>query len=163
MKKLFSAFIAVLIVVISMVPAFAVVSPQATTRKYQVIVIPPAGGDGSVVYESDIDDEGNEHIKVEATPDPGKEFDHWEIEGPATPNGSLTDPKLDITVFGDVKITPVFKDKNGQLVTGTVNVDTSGKSPQTGANDAIPFAIIFLSVAACATAGVMLVKSKKCN
>lgn len=161
MKKISAMLVVVLMLMISMVPAFAVVSPQATTYKYDVILIPSDGGDGTYDFVTDIDENGNQHVDLEAKPKPGYEFDHWEIDGPYTPNGEMTDPKLNITIRGDVTVVPYFKDAKGQVETGTMNIDNSSKSPQTGAaNDVLPYAIIILSVAACGAAAIKLVKSK---
>lgn len=161
MKKISAMLVVVLMLMISMVPAFAVESPQATTFKYEVIIIPSDGGDGTFDFVTDIDENGDQHVEIVAKPKPGYEFERWEIEGPYTPNGSLTDDKLDITIRGDVIVIPYFKNAQGQVETGTINIDHSPTSPQTGAaNDVLPYAIIILSVAACGAAAIKLVKSK---
>lgn len=161
MKKISAMLVVMLMIMISMVPAFAVESPQATTFKYNVIIIPSDGGDGTFEFVTDIDENGDQHVQLEPKPKPGYEFERWEIEGPYTPNGSLTDENLDITIRGDVTVIPYFKNAKGEIETGTINIDHSPTSPQTGAaNDALPYAIIILAVAACGAAAIKLVKSK---
>lgn len=168
MKKLVSIMCAILMVVFATVPAFAanngVQSPVATTAtsslEYTVIVIPTGGGDGSYEFTSDIDEDGNQNVHIVPKPNPGYTFDHWEIEGSYTTNDKLTDAEMDLVINGDIKVTPYYT-KDGQIETGTVNQDGSSTSPQTGANDVLPYAVIMLSVLACGTAVVMLVKTNK--
>lgn len=161
MRKVSAVLFAAIILMFSVVPALALESPQATTFKYDVIIIPTEGGDGSFEYETDIDEDGNQTIIIKPEPKPGYDFDHWEIDGPYKTEGKLTDEELEITIQGDVSITPIFKNPQGTVATGTIDVDNSDKSPKTGASDmALPIAVIILSLAACGFATVKLVKSK---
>ncbi len=162
MKKIMTALFVMLILMLSVVPAFAVDSPQATSFKYDVIVIPTEGGDGSYQFTTDIDENGNQHVVLTPIVKPGYEFDHWEIEGEYTTDGKLTDSRLELTIHSDIKVTPYFRDaQSGTVATGTVAVDHSGTSPQTGdMSNVIPYAIIILSIAACGVASLKLVKSR---
>ena len=168
MKKLVSIMCAILIIVFATVPVFAandpVYSPVATTApgslEYTVIVIPTGGGDGSYEFTTDIDENGNQSVHIVPKPNPGYTFDHWEIEGPYTTDNKLTDAEMDLIITGDITVTPYFI-KDGEVETGTVSKDGSTTSPQTGANDMLPYAVIMLSVLACGTAVVMLVKTTK--
>lgn len=159
MKKMVSVIMALMLVVFATVPAFAVESPTASLE-YTVEVIPTEGGDGSYEFTTGIDTEGNQTVHIVPKPNPGFTFDHWVIEGPYTTDGSLTDAELDLIITGDITVTPIYK-KDGQVATGTVSTDTSGKSPQTGSNEALPYVVVLLSLAACGSAVFMLVKSEK--
>lgn len=170
MKKIVSVLFAILMVAFATVPAFAaensVNSPVATTApattfKYEVDIIPSEGGDGSYEFTTDIDEDGNQHVHIVPKPNPGYEFDHWEIDGPYTTDDKLTDAEMDIIISGDVTITPYFKKPGSTVATGTVSRDNSTTSPQTGANDVLPYAVIMLSIAACGAAVVMLVRTNK--
>lgn len=170
MKKIIAVLIAVLMVAFATVPAFAAESPVATTSpegttfKYIVIVIPTEGGDGSYDFVTEIDENGEQHIKIEPKPNPGYVFDHWEIDGPYKTDDKLTDPNMDLIITGDVNVTPYYKKPGSSTVeTGTVNKDNSSTSPQTGSNDTMAYVIMFLSLAACGGAVVMLVKSNKAS
>lgn len=161
MKKISAILFAVIILVFSVVPAFAAESPQASSLKYGLIIIPTEGGDGSYEFESGVDENGYQAVVIRPIPKPNYEFDHWDIKGAYTTNGKLTDAELRLNIRGDITVTPYFNNQKGTVATGTVNVDHSGTSPQTGKADmALPVAIIVLSVAACAAATLKLVKSK---
>lgn len=161
MRKVSAILFAAIILMFSVIPAFAAESPQGTTFRYDVIIIPTEGGDGSYEFETGIDEDGNQTIIIKPDPKPGYEFDHWEIDGPYITEGELTDEELELTIHGDVKITPIYKNQQGTVATGTVDVDNSDTSPQTGSsNMALPIAVIILSLAACGFATVKLVKSK---
>lgn len=169
MKKFIAVLFAAVMVAFSAFPAFAandVISPQATTSpesttyKYEVEVIPNEGGDGSYEFTTDIDENGEQHVHIVPKPNPGYDFDHWEIEGPHTSNNKYTDHEMDLIITGDIVVYPFYK-KGDIIATGTVNVDNSDKSPQTGSNDVLPYAVVMLSIAACGAAVVMLVKTSK--
>ncbi len=160
MKKTVSIICAVLLIALSAFPAFAVESPQASTFSYDVEVVPTLGGSGTYNYVGGINENGEEEVHLSATPDPGYIFDHWEIKGPYRTNDSLTDANIIIFASGKITATPYFKKPGSSTVeTGTVNKDGSGTSPQTGANDFIPYAVVLLSVVACGAAVLKLVKS----
>ncbi len=160
MKKTVSIIFAVLLIALSAFPAFAVDSPQASTYRYDVEVVPTVGGIGTYNYIGGINENGEEEVQLSATPNAGYIFDHWEISGPYRTNDSLTDGDITIFISGDAKATPYFKKQGSSTVeTGTVNKDGSGTSPQTGSNDFIPYAVMLLSVATCGAAVLKLVKS----
>ncbi len=159
MKKILSVVIAVMMLVLTTVPAMAVVSPEAT-YKYVVEVIPTEGGDGTYEFTTDIDEEGNQHVHIRPLPNPGYKFDHWVVDGPYTTDDKYTSEEMDLIITGDITVTPYYV-KDGTVATGTVSKDDSPTSPQTGTNDVIPYAVMILSVLACGTAVLMLVKTSK--
>ena len=55
MKKTIAVLFAVMMMLLSAVPAFAAVSPQPNTFKYKVEVIPTEGGDGDYKFTTGID------------------------------------------------------------------------------------------------------------
>ena len=161
MKKILSVVFAVMMLVLTAVPAMALVSPEAT-YKYNVVVIPTEGGDGSYEFTTEIDENGEQHVHIKPLPNPGYTFDHWEIDGPFTTEDKFTKSEMNLIITGDITVTPYYvKDGSSQVATGTVNKDESPKSPQTGSNDVLPYAVMALSVLACGAAVVMLVKTSK--
>lgn len=159
MKKIVSVVFAVMMLVLTAVPAMALVSPEAS-YKYEVEVIPTEGGDGTYEFTTEIDEDGNQNVVIKPLPNPGYDFDHWVIDGPYTTEDKLTDAEMTLVITGDITVTPYYV-KDGQVATGTVDKDDSSKSPQTGASDVLPYAVMILSVLACGTAAVMLVKTSK--
>lgn len=160
MKKIVSIMFAVMLVVLSAVPAFAVVSPTASTYKYVVEIIPTEGGDGSYEFTTEIDENGEQGVHLTPKPNPGYTFDHWVIEGEYTTNDKLTDGEIDIVITSDITATPYYT-KDGTVATGTISKDTGSTSPKTGASDAVPYVVMMLSVLACGAAVTMLVKTGK--
>lgn len=161
MKKVLSVCAALLIVMLSVIPAFAVDSPVASSLKYDVIINQTTGGNGSYEIESNINENGEEVISIIAKPNSGYTFDHWDINGAYTTNNKLTDSTMHLVITSDITATPYFKASgSSQVETGTVNQDHSGTSPQTGYNDFVPFAIILTCLAAGGFAAFRLVKSK---
>lgn len=167
MRKAIAVLFAVIMVAFASVPAFAaeVNSPVATTApdsslEYEVDIIPTEGGDGSYEFVTEIDENGNQVVRISPRPNPGYTFDHWEIDGPYTTENKLTDAEMRLIITGDITVTPFFE-KSGTVATGTVSTDTSTTSPQTGANDAIPYAVGALSLLACGAAVAMLVRTNK--
>ena len=134
MKKIVSVLFAILMVAFATIPAFAVESPVATTA--------PAT---TFKYEVDvIPTEGGDGSYEYKTDD------------------KLTDPEMDLIITGDIDVTPYYKKSDTSIVeTGTVNRDVNKTSPQTGANDVLPYAVIMLSITACGAAVVMLVRTNK--
>lgn len=171
MKKIVAVLFAIIMVAVAAFPAFAAddsvispvatTSPEPTTFKYSVDIIPTDGGDGSYEFTSDIDENGEQHVHIVPKPNPGYNFDHWDIDGPYKTEDKVTDAEMDLIISGDITITPYFKKPGSTVATGTVSKDTSSTSPQTGANDVLPYAVILLSVAACGAAVVMLVRTSK--
>jgi hypothetical protein len=176
MKKLVSVLFALMLVAFSVVPAFAVSSPQASTYKYVVNVVPSEGGDGAYEFVTEIDQDGKQHVQITPVENEGYIFDHWVIDGPYSTDNNLTDSTMNIIITGDVQVTPYYVKKTDSSSTdssastsstsstsatsATVKKDTNSTSPQTGSNDAIAYTIAILATAACAVAVLKLVKSK---
>jgi hypothetical protein len=173
MKKLVSVLFALMLVAFSVVPAFAVSSPQASTYKYVVNVVPSEGGDGAYEFVTEIDQDGKQHVQITPVENEGYIFDHWVIDGPYSTDNNLTDSTMNIVITGDVQITPYYSKKTDSSSTdssastsstsatsATVKKDTNSTSPQTGSNDAVAYTIAILATAACAVAVLKLVKSK---
>ena len=126
MKKALTVAIAVLLVALSVLPAFAesVQSPTAKPTKYVVTVDTSAGGGSAdVKYEGEIGPDGMQKILLTASPEEGFVFLGWSIAVPSEPGG----------------------DKSK---------DTGSKSPQTGSQDAVAY--IILGVSALAVAAVVV-------
>ena len=60
MKKTIAVLFAVMMMLLSAVPAFAAVSPQPNTFKYKVEVIPTEGGNGDYKFTTGIDENGDQ-------------------------------------------------------------------------------------------------------
>lgn len=159
MKKFFSVIFAIMMIFAMSFPTFAAGSPVAPTEGYTVEVIPSTGGTG--VYNKYVDSEGNTHIVLIAQPLKGFVFDHWEIEGKYTANGKLTDPKLDITIFSDIDVTPIYKKSSNSSTSSTIDVDNSGTSPQTGTNPLALSSVLAVSLAILGVGTIRIIKSKK--
>ena len=158
MKKVVSLALALVLMLAVSIPVFAAPS---RTYTYVVVVIPTTGGSGDYEFTTGIDEDGNQNVHLTPKPKSGYSFDHWVIEGPYKTNQPLTDGNLDITITGDIKVTPYYT-INGESPTQAVTTDTSDKSPQTGPSSAMPYVIIGLSLIAVAVS-VTIVKSKKSN
>ena len=159
MKKTIAVLFAVMMMLLSAVPAFAAVSPEPSTFKYKVEVIPTEGGDGAYKFTTGIDKNGEQHVFIEPLPYDGYTFDHWEI------SGKYTDANMNIIISGDIVCTPYYRKASsggttGPVATATAKKDDSTTSPKTGASDVVPYAILVLSLAACGAAVFKLVKSK---
>ena len=160
MKKIIAVLFAVMMMLLSAVPAFAAVSPEPSTFKYKVEVIPTEGGDGDYKFTTGIDEKGEQHVFIEPLPYDGYTFDHWEIS-----DSKYTDPNMNIIISGDLVCTPYYRKASsggttGPVATATAKKDDSTTSPKTGASDVVPYAILVLSLAACGAAVFKLVKSK---
>lgn len=173
MKKVISILAAVLILSLSIVPAFAesVNSPAPTKGNYNIKIDSTDGGSATFEYESEVDEDGNQKIKVHAIPDDGFEFDGWVVDG-GNVTGDLSDPDAVLTVSSDARLKPTFKKKG---VTPTEaptekksspsdkgsHVDNGSKSPQTGSNDVVTFAVLSVVALALASAVVVAKKTSK--
>lgn len=167
MKKTIAVLFAVMMMLLSAVPAFAAVSPEPSTFKYKVEIIPTEGGDGDYKFTTGIDEKGEQHVYIEPLPYDGYVFDHWEISGgPFRTDSKYTDPNMNIIIIsGDLVCTPYYRKASsggttGPVATATAKKDDSTTSPKTGASDVVPYAILVLSLAACGAAVFKLVKSK---
>ena len=166
MKKVIAVMFAAIVMLFQVVPAFAAESPQPSTFKYKVEIIPTEGGDGDYKFTTGIDKNGEQHVFIEPLPYDGYVFDHWEISGgPFRTASAYTDANMDIIISGDLVCIPYYRKASnggttGPVATATVKKDDSTTSPKTGASDAIPYVVLVLSLAACSVAVVKLVKSK---
>lgn len=110
MKKTIAVLFAVMMMLLSAVPAFAAVSPQPNTFKYKVEVIPTEGGNGNYKFTTGIDENGEQHVYIEPIPYDGYTFDHWEISGgPFRTDSKYTDAKMNIIISGDLVCTPYYR------------------------------------------------------
>lgn len=163
MKKTLAILVAILLVALSITPAFAesVDSPRPTKANYQITIVPGSGGGGNYDFDfvTPVDDNGKQTVHFIAKPDDGYEFKGWTFEGDYTTIGNLTDLEIDLIVSGDIKATPVFA-KKGETTPTTpatpAKTDTSTKSPKTGAND-----YVFAGIALLAVMGLLVVARKR--
>lgn len=159
MKKLLAVLCTLILVVFSVIPAFAVVSPEGTTIGFEITNVPSTGGDTTIEILEEYDDNSKDII-IRPKPDDGYEFDYWEIIGDYSTNGDLTDAELKLHVKGDVQLIPHFKKKSTGETPSVVVPDNSSSSPQTGSSDSVVYTVILLAVAACGIATFKLAKSK---
>ena len=68
MKKTIAVLFAVMMMLLSAVPAFAAASPEPSTFKYKVEIIPTEGGDGDYKFTTGIDKNGEQHVFIEPLP-----------------------------------------------------------------------------------------------
>lgn len=167
MKKTIAVLFAVMMMLLSVVPAFAAASPEPSTFKYKVEIIPTEGGDGDYKFTTGIDEKGEQHVYIEPLPYDGYVFDHWEISGgPFRTDSKYTDANMNIIISGDLVVCiPYYRKASsggttGPVATATAKKDDSTTSPKTGASDVVPYAILVLSLSACGAAVFKLVKSK---
>lgn len=83
----------------STVPTFAAVSPQPSTFKYKVVIIPTEGGDGSYKFTTGIDERGRSNMYL---------LSHFHMTailltteisgGPAEPTANYTDANMNIII-----------------------------------------------------------------
>lgn len=165
MKKIASCLMALMLIIFAAVPAFAasdVKSPDGKI-KYKVTIISTTGGSASYEFTTEINEKGEQGVRLNAKTDTNYKFDHWKIEGSYTTDGSLKNPTLDITITSDITVTPYFVKSDGTTEPTkpvVIQKDTSPSSPKTGRNDAPLYAIILFAVAACGVAAFKFVKSK---
>ena len=171
MKKTLTILVAVLLIALSVTPAFAVESPKPTTANYQITIIPgDGGGSFDFTYKTPVDDDGSQTVHFTAKPDDGYEFAGWTFEGDYTILGDPSNPEIDILAKGDVKAYPKFvKTGSGSNSGGSkseggsensagkdTKVDTSSKSPKTGSPN-----YIYIGIASVALIGLLFI-TKKC-
>ena len=161
MKRTLAIFVAVLVIALSAIPAFAAEvdykSPVPTIANYQITIIPgPEGGSYDFEYKTPVDDDGNQTVHFHAKPDEGYEFTGWTFEGNYTPLGNLTDTELDVIVSGDIKATPNFKKIGSSETTEKkdTKIDDSSKSPKTGTN------YVYVGIACVALIGLLFAAKK---
>lgn len=160
MKKTLSVIVALIIVALFAMPAFAAPSPTAS-KEYKIVVHNNNGGTGT--YTTKVDKDGK-HATITAHPKNGYEFVKWTTKGKYDiDDGDLTSKKLIITLNSDVEFTPIFKKIGGKTSsTPSVSINESPVSPKTGDNS-FYFLIAGIGVlfAAFCAVGVKLVVSKK--
>lgn len=173
MKKIVVCLMALMLVIVTAVPAFAagdVKSPNGN-YKYKVDINDGVGGSADYEFVTEINDAGEQVVHLTSTPKDGYKFDHWVIEGSFVVDGASYTSKeffttpLDLTITGDITVTPYFVKIDGTEPTqaGTtvvVQKDTGSSSPKTGSNDAPLYFIILFAAAACGVATFKFVKSK---
>lgn len=169
MKKVIAILAAVILVSLSVMPAFAatVNSPEPTRANYNVVINVVEGGSGTYTVIKNVDENGEETIQLSAITNDGYEFTGWTlVAGDAT--GDLSDPNATFVIKSDVEFTPNFKSTGVEPTTSKVtptnkptpgkDVDKGDKSPQTGSNDA--FAFVALSVVALALVSTAVIAKK---
>ena len=161
MKRTLAILVAVLVIALSAIPAFAAEvdykSPAPTIANYQITIIPGTeGGSYDFEYKTPVDDDGNQTVHFHAKPDEGFEFTGWTFEGNYTPLGNLTDTELDVIVSGDIKATPNFKKIGSSETTEKkdTKIDDSSKSPKTGTN------YVYVGIACVALIGLLFAAKK---
>lgn len=164
MKKTLSIFIATIIIALSAMPVFALVSPTAS-KEYKIVVHNNEGGSGT--YKTKIDKDGK-HATITAHPKNGYKFSKWVIKGKyKITEGDLNSKTLKILLQGDVEATPIFTKigSKSSASTGTpvsVSRNYSSTSPKTGDNSMyFIIGISALAVLSLAAVGVKLAVSKK--
>ncbi len=160
MKKTLAILVAVLLIALSVTPAFAVVSPKPTMGNYQITIIPGSGGGSyDFSYKTPVGDDGSQTVHFSAKPDEGYRFVGWTFEGDYTALGNLTDAELDLLIRGDIKAYPKFEKIGGgsedKGADKDTKVDTSSKSPKTGHTD-----YIYIGIAAVALIGLLFASKK---
>ncbi|MBR2280034.1 MAG: hypothetical protein IJ903_03805, partial [Ruminococcus sp.] len=105
MKKALSLLIAAVIIALSAMPAFAVISPTAS-KEYKIVVHNNEGGTGK--YTTKVDKDGK-HATITAHPKNGYKFSKWIIKGKYDiDEGDLNSKTLRILLKSNVVATPVF-------------------------------------------------------
>ena len=166
MKKVLAILAAVIIIVVSVVPAFAesVDSPTPTKANYQITIIQTEGGTGSYEIKTAIDENGKQTVHFSAKPNEGYKFSNWEFACVYTALGAMTDSELDLVIESDIKATPHFTkigDDNGgskKSDTTDTKVDTGTKSPKTGYS---VYTFAAISVASLAVVGLIILAKKR--
>lgn len=171
MKKIFTILVATLVLALSVMPAFAVVSPTAS-EEYSVTIHNTKGGTGSYTTVTDTD---GTHVTLVADAKDGYVFKYWVIDGEyVLVDGDLESDELEILISSDIEATPYYEKEDTESGTdSTTDSDTtvSGStvsvsqnedsvSPKTGV-DSMYFAIIGIGVFViiAGAVGVKLVRS----
>ncbi len=165
MKKFLAVAAAILLIALSVMPAFAdsVQSPTAKPTGYAVHFNGAEHGSATYSYTSEIGSDGKQGIRLTAVPEAGYELARWDITGDYTATGKLTDAVLDLIASGDITATPVFR-KIGSSDEPTKpsnsgKTDTSDKSPKTGEQGT--FTMIVLGTSVVALAAVLFATKRR--
>ena len=154
MKKICAIVLAAVLMIFTVVPAFAAISPMPEVE-YDVVIENTEGGKGSYTTELV---EDKKHAILVAHPKDGYKFSHWIIDGKYTiVEGSLTDEEILIYLGSDVEATPIFI-KDGTQSTGPADQDHGSTSPQTGDSGFNP--ILIVSGLLVAIFGVVAIKKR---
>ena len=81
MKKVLSiAIAAVMLIAVSVLPAFAdsVNSPGSSKANYVIHIIDYEGGHAVSEYKTDVDESGKQTVAITGIPDEGYEFTKWD-------------------------------------------------------------------------------------
>lgn len=161
MKRTLSILVAVLLVALSVMPAFAKNPSPTASKEYKIVVHNNEGGSGT--YTTKVDKDGK-HATIVAHPKNGYRFVKWIINGKyEITKGDLNSKKLTILLKGNVEATPYFV-KNGQKSAGSksVIVNDSPTSPKTGDNSLVYIITLSsLALVAFIALGIKLAASKK--
>ncbi len=164
MKRVVSIVLAVFLIALSAMPAFAKVSPEKSDE-YNLIIHNTNGGSGT--YTAEVDKDGK-HCTLVAHPKNGYTFTHWVIKGKyGIDEGTLKDDSLTIVLKGDCEAWPYFKSNNKSEQSEPskpVSRNSSTVSPKTGDNGSgMYFGFIALAtlVAVCGAVGVKAYSTKK--
>lgn len=159
MKKICAIAMAVVLMIFSVIPAFAAISPSADIE-YDVIIENTEGGKGS--YESEII-EGKKYVTLIADAKDGYKFSHWVVNGDYTiVEGSLSDSEFVVVLNSDIEASPYFDKIDGGKTDDSIDQDHSSTSPQTGDfGHYYIFLVAGLLVAMMAAASVKLSETKK--
>lgn len=161
MKRVISVLAVVIVLAISIIPAFAVPSEEPPKPGYVITVDPTDNGDVTYVPTSEVKEDGTQSFHFTAVPKDGYTFDGWVIDGKYTTTDDLKKAEIDIVISGPIKVTPSFV-KKGAADNGKtdVNTDKSSTSPKTGSSDVVAVSLVALSALVIASAVVVAKKSK---
>lgn len=164
MKRIFAVAVAALILVFSVVPAFAAKgNPSPTKPKEYNVVIHNQNG-GTATYTTEVDEDGK-HVTIVAHPKNGYEFTGWKINGKYVLElGDLTDEEITILLGSDVEIYPQYrKIGTSSTTSGSISINSDTTSPKTSDNSQLYFFIAFIVmfVAVMGALGIKLAKGKK--
>ena len=189
MKKALTVLIAVLLIAVSAMPAFAesVNSPTPTKGNYNInITVSEDIGTATYDFVSGVDENGNQQIHLHIDLNDGVEFGGWVLDAGYV-DGDLSKTDTIITISSDAVITakkaggepettpePTKSgsgdngDNGGSKggsgskgSTGGKVVDGGSKSPQTGSNDVVTFVAFSALALALASAVVVAKKTSK--
>ncbi len=162
MKRFLALTVAALMLVFTMIPAFAADKNPSPTKpvSYNVIIHNNNGGTGT--YTMEVDEDG-QHATLIAHPKKGYEFIGWKIKGKYTLlSGDLTDKEILVLLGSDIHVYPQFKKKDSGSTTST-SINSSTVSPKTNDNNSVFFFVTFivLLVAVMGALGVKIASGKK--
>jgi hypothetical protein len=169
MKRVLTIMVAVLLIAVSVMPAFAesVDSPTPTKANYQITIVQAEGGTASYSFVTPVGEVGKQTVHFSAKVDDGYTFAGWTFEGNYSLLGNASDTELDVVVGSDLKVVPAYT-KNGGDTKKTddtskttdnskkdTTVDTSSKSPKTGSSE-----FVYVAIASVALLGLVFVAKK---